>query len=83
MHPNLIKYESYYILYISLYCGRIHLSHSNIVVLLAIFSENSVKMSQFSSCKLGCVLRMVVDPILPHAKSGPNYHRKDAPPGPK
>ena len=29
--------------------------------------------------KLGCVVRMVVDSILPHAKSGPNDHRKDAP----
>ena len=25
--------------------------------------------------KLGCVLGMVVDSILPHAESGPNYHR--------
>ena len=30
--------------------------------------------------KLGCVLRMVVDSILPNAKFGPNDHRKDAPP---
>ena len=29
--------------------------------------------------KLGCVVRMVVDSILPHAESGPNDHRKDAP----
>ena len=29
--------------------------------------------------KLGCVVRMVVDSILPHAESGPNEHRKDAP----
>ena len=29
--------------------------------------------------KLGCVVRMVVDSILPHAKCGPNDHRKDAP----
>ena len=28
--------------------------------------------------KLGCVVRMVVDSILPHAESGPNDHRKDA-----
>ena len=28
--------------------------------------------------KVGCVVRMVVDSILPHAKSGPNDHRKDA-----
>ena len=31
-------------------------------------------------CKLGCVVRMVVDSILPHAECGPNDHRKDAPP---
>ena len=30
--------------------------------------------------KLGYVVRMVVDSILPHAKCGPNDHRKDAPP---
>ena len=30
--------------------------------------------------KLGCLVRMVVDSILPHAVSGPNDHRKDAPP---
>ena len=30
--------------------------------------------------KLGCVVRMVVDCILPHAESGPNDQRKDAPP---
>ena len=30
--------------------------------------------------KLGCVVRMVVDSILPHADSEPNDHRKDAPP---
>ena len=30
--------------------------------------------------KLGCVVRMVVDFTLPHAESGPNDHRKDAPP---
>ena len=33
-----------------------------------------------SLCKLGCVVRMVVDYILPHAESGPNDHRKDASP---
>ena len=26
-----------------------------------------------------CVVRMVVDSIMPHAASGPNAHRKDAP----
>ena len=29
--------------------------------------------------KLGCVVRMVVDSILPHVESGPNDHRQDAP----
>ena len=32
------------------------------------------------SCKLGCVVRMVVDSMLFHATKGPNDHRKDAPP---
>ena len=31
-------------------------------------------------CKVGCVVRMVVDSILLHAECGPNDHRKDAPP---
>ena len=30
--------------------------------------------------KLGYVVRMVVDSILLHVESGPNDHRKDAPP---
>jgi len=30
--------------------------------------------------KLGCVVRMGIYSILPHAKSGPNDHRKYAPP---
>ena len=29
---------------------------------------------------LGCVVRMVVDSVLPHAESGSNDHRKDGPP---
>ena len=32
------------------------------------------------SAKLGCVARIAVDSILPHAESGPNNHRKDEPP---
>ena len=32
------------------------------------------------SNKLGCVVRIVVDSILPDAECGPNDHRKDAPP---
>ena len=30
--------------------------------------------------KLGCVVRMIVDPILLYAECVPNDHRKDAPP---
>ena len=30
--------------------------------------------------KLGRVVRMVVDSILPHGEFGPNDHRKDIPP---
>ena len=36
--------------------------------------------SKISANKLGCVVRMVIDSILHRAKSGPNDHRKDAPP---
>ena len=31
-------------------------------------------------CWVPCVVKMVVDSILPHVESGPNDHRKDAPP---
>ena len=34
----------------------------------------------FDYDKLGCMVRMVVDSILPHAECGPNDHRKEAPP---
>ena len=34
----------------------------------------------FRESKLRCVVRMVVDSILPHAENGPNDHPKDAPP---
>ena len=37
-------------------------------------------LSLFTTCKLGCVVRMVIASILPHAESGPNDNRKDAPP---
>ena len=39
------------------------------------FSTLSLRLGD----KLGCVVRMVVDSILPHVESGPNDHRKDAP----
>ena len=29
---------------------------------------------------MGCVVRIVVDSMLPHTEYGPNDHRKDAPP---
>ena len=32
-----------------------------------------------STTKLGCVVRMVVESIVPHAECGPNDQRKDAP----
>ena len=35
---------------------------------------------RFLTYKLGCVVKMVVNTILPHAESGRNDHRKDAPP---
>ena len=39
-----------------------------------------LKMAITTMSKLGCVVRMVVDSVLPHAESGSNAHRKDAPP---
>ena len=41
-------------------------------------SLSYVKKNMCQKYKLGCVVRMVVDSILPHEESGPNYHRKDA-----
>ena len=41
------------------------------------FSKDFVRRHQN---KLGCVVRIVVDTILPHAECGQNDHRKDAPP---
>ena len=34
----------------------------------------------FGYDKMGCMVRMVVDSILPHAECGLNDHRKEAPP---
>ena len=48
--------------------GMLHTVHQN-----AIFKYTILN-------KLGSVVRMVVDSILPDAQSGPNDHRKDAPP---
>ena len=40
--------------------------------------ENKWKFESFIIyCKLGCMVRMIVDSLLPHAESGPNDHRKD------
>ena len=41
-------------------------------------SFNKSIQSVFKISKLGCVVRMVVDSILPHAECGPNDHQKDA-----
>jgi len=39
----------------------------------------TLMMKIFKSSKVGCVVRMVVDSILPRAEFGPNDHRKDTP----
>jgi len=39
-----------------------------------------IEYSKGTNNKLGCVVRMVVVSMLPHAERGPNDHRKDAPP---
>ena len=44
-----------------------------------ILVEKKVEQIGKKSSKLGCVVRMVVDSILPYAESGPKDHRKDAP----
>ena len=48
------------------------------------WTDGSVVVSNLSACltifKLECVIRMVVDYMLPHAECEPNNHRKDAPP---
>ena len=41
---------------------------------------NYIKIFMYPYCKLRCVVRRVVDTLLPHAESGPNDHRKDASP---
>ena len=51
-----------------------------------IIGQRKVRIEQiknrriFKVNKLGRVMRMIVDAILTHAESGPNDHRKDAPP---
>ena len=51
-----------------------------------VFAQADIKLVKRSvtvglmNSKLGCVVRMVVDSILPHVESGPNDHRKDTPP---
>ena len=45
-----------------------------------LLKTNDIAYTQTTSCKLGCVVRIVVDSLLPHAECGPNDHRKDAPP---
>ena len=46
---------------------------------LALIDPGKFFKSSLNS-KLGCVVRMVVDSILPHAERGTNDHQKDAPP---
>ena len=61
--------------------------HDNFSKLISKVLSMSGSMSELKSVsiqldyryKLGCVVKMVVDSILPHAESGPNDHRKDAP----
>ena len=43
-----------------------------------VFIDTGTDISLFQVGKLGCVVRMVVDSILPHAEFGPNDHQKDA-----
>ena len=45
-----------------------------------LLSEQNILMSRWSifSFKVGCVFRMVVVSILPHAEIGPNDYREDA-----
>ena len=51
--------------------------HSHVLSSLLRLSITSFRKPDL--VKLGCVERMVVDSILPHAECGPNDHRKDAP----
>ena len=43
-------------------------------------SLNTQPLINDATDKLGCVVRMVVDSILPHVECGPNDHLEDAPP---
>ena len=44
-------------------------------VKIKFFLDAKILLSKTS--KLGCVVRMVIDSILPHAEFGPNDHRKE------
>ena len=50
-----------------------------VVAANAAFCANFLARRPDWTTKLGCVVRMVVDSILPHAGSGSNDHRKDVP----
>ena len=39
----------------------------------------STRLSKLKTHKPECVVRMIVDSILPHTECGPNDHRKNAP----
>ena len=57
--------------------GHIGVSFNELTIFLNSFQN--YKNIIYPENKLGCVVRMVVDTILSHAKCGPNDHRKDAP----
>ena len=42
--------------------------------------RNAIFNTSTLTSKLGCVVKMVVDSILPHVECGPNDHQKDEPP---
>ena len=60
-------------------CYTILLGVTFIIFMIFIVRAETYGSMRFPS-KLGCVVRMVVGSILPHAECGPNDHRKDAPP---
>ena len=49
--------------------GSDFITHTVLVIRNDLYSKFSIMLTYF---KLGCVVRMVVDSILPHTKSGPN-----------
>ena len=63
------------------YFSEVHWKYTKSILDFSFFNQPpnyTVKIIQY--CKLGCVVRMDVDTLLLHTVSGPNDHRKDAPP---